>query len=75
MQHREETQAAVKQGGHTDFLVGQDFAVVPVNGRTVRELAGCGRWLVTSTPIQRAELRTEPTLVGGCVLSNHVPAA
>ncbi|EGX59221.1 MULTISPECIES: hypothetical protein [Streptomyces] len=70
-------QAAVKQDGNADFLVGQDFAVVPVNGRTVRELAGSGlRFLTCDTDFSvPSGYSTDRASVDGCVLSNYVPAA
>ncbi|MDX3066252.1 hypothetical protein PV518_29420 [Streptomyces sp. ND04-05B] len=70
-------QAAVKEDGHADFLVGRDFAVVPVNGRTVHDLAGAGLKFLTCDPDFRVSggYSTDRALVDGCVLSNYVPAA
>jgi hypothetical protein len=70
-------QAAVKEGGHADFLVGRDFAVVPVNGRTVRDLAGAGLKFLTCDPGFRVPggYSLDRAFVDGCVLSNYVPAA
>ncbi|MGW0866960.1 hypothetical protein [Streptomyces sp. NPDC002611] len=70
-------QAAVKEDGHADFLVGRDFAVVPVNGRTVHDLAGAGLKFLTCDPDFSAPsgYSTARAFVDGCVLSNYVPAA
>ncbi|MEV7887507.1 hypothetical protein ACWD3I_25985 [Streptomyces sp. NPDC002817] len=70
-------QAAVKENGHTAFLVGQDFAVAPVNGRTARDLAGAGLKFLTCVPdfSVPSGYNTDRALVDGCVLSNYVPAA
>lgn len=70
-------QAAVKEDGHADFLVGRDFAVVPVNGRTVHDLAGAGLKFLTCDPdfSVPSGYSTDRAFVDGCVLSNYVPAA
>lgn len=70
-------QAAVKEDGHAEFLVGQDFAVVPVNGRTIHDLTGSGLKFLSCDPdfSVPSGYSTGPALVDGCVLSNYVPAA
>ncbi|WP_063746283.1 hypothetical protein [Streptomyces prunicolor] len=70
-------EAAVREkDGHADFLVGRDFAVVPVNDRTFRDLTGSGLKFLTCDPnfSVPSGFSTRPALAHGCVLSNYAPA-
>lgn len=67
-----------KAGESDEFLVGENFAVVPVDDDTVRALMTGGKLLYfTCQPKHQAEIpsgytRQEP--VKGCVLTNYVPS-
>ncbi|MFE7933818.1 hypothetical protein ACFU6S_34900 [Streptomyces sp. NPDC057456] len=67
-------QTAAKSSGD-EFLVGEDFAVVPVGDEAIRGLQqsdlrflSCDADLVVPSGFEK-----EPTLVDGCVLTNYVP--
>ncbi|MFF3740804.1 hypothetical protein [Streptomyces sp. NPDC002566] len=67
-------QTAVKKDG-SEFLVGEDFAVVPVGDETVRSLQGSGLRFLTCDADFSAPSGAEkkPGLVDGCVLTDHLP--
>ncbi|MEU5770216.1 hypothetical protein ABZ782_30335 [Streptomyces asoensis] len=67
-------QAAAKSSGDK-FLVGEDFAVVPVGGEAIRSLQPSGlRFLTCDADLAvPSGFDKEPALVDGCVLTNYVP--
>lgn len=69
-------QTAAKKDGHAGFLVGKDFAVVPVDARTVQDLSASGlRYLTCDRDFTAPSgYEKQPALVDGCVLSTYVPA-
>ncbi|MDR6976421.1 hypothetical protein J2X68_003112 [Streptomyces sp. 3330] len=67
-------QTAAKASGD-EFLVGEDFAVVPVGDEAIRDLQqsdlrflSCDADLTVPSGFEK-----EPALVDGCVLTNYVP--
>ncbi len=67
-------QAAAKLNGD-EFLVGEDFAVVPVGDEAIRGLQQSGlRFLACDADLTvPSGFEKEPALVDGCVLTNYVP--
>ncbi|MFI1927622.1 MULTISPECIES: hypothetical protein [unclassified Streptomyces] len=69
-----EFQTAAKASGD-EFLVGEDFAVVPVGDEAVRGLQRSDlRFLTCDADLAvPSGFEKEPALVDGCVLTNYVP--
>lgn len=69
-----EFQTAAKASGD-EFLVGEDFAVVPVGDEAVRGLQQSDlRFLTCDADLAvPSGFEKEPALVDGCVLTNYVP--
>ncbi|MBK3636001.1 hypothetical protein JHN52_24355 [Streptomyces sp. MBT97] len=67
-------QTAAKSSGDK-FLVGEDFAVVPVGDEAIRSLQPSGlRFLTCEADLALPSgFEKEPALVDGCVLTNYVP--
>ncbi|MER5586410.1 hypothetical protein ABT090_32865 [Streptomyces asoensis] len=67
-------QTAAKSSGDK-FLIGEDFAVVPVGDEAIRSLQPSGlRFLTCEADLAvPSGFEKEPALVGGCVLTNYVP--
>ncbi|MEU5334587.1 hypothetical protein AB0G51_14825 [Streptomyces asoensis] len=67
-------QTAAKSSGDK-FLVGEDFAVVPVGDEAIRSLQPSGlRFLTCEADLAvPSGFEKEPALVDGCVLTNYVP--
>ncbi|MFE6824952.1 hypothetical protein [Streptomyces sp. NPDC057690] len=67
-------QTAAKASGD-EFLVGEDFAVVPVGDEAIRSLRQSGlRFLTCDADLAvPSGFEKEPALVDGCVLTNYVP--
>ncbi|MEU9467753.1 hypothetical protein AB0D78_14030 [Streptomyces avermitilis] len=68
-------QTAAKKDGHADFLIGQDFAIVPVDRRTIEELKASDLRYLTCDPDTRfpSGYEKKAGLVDGCVLSDYFP--
>lgn len=69
-----EFQTAAKASGD-EFLVGEDFAVVPVGDEAIRSLQRSDlRFLTCDADLAvPSGFEKEPALVDGCVLTNYVP--
>ncbi|MEV7791098.1 hypothetical protein AB0O68_03860 [Streptomyces sp. NPDC087512] len=69
-------QTAALKDGHAAFLVGRDFAVVPVGDDTIRELEPSGLAFLTCDPdfAVPSGHETRPGAVEGCVLTDYVPS-
>ncbi|WP_405967584.1 hypothetical protein OG613_24550 [Streptomyces sp. NBC_00015] len=69
-----EFQAAAKASGD-EFLVGEDFAVVPVGDEAIRSLQRSDLRFLTCDADRAVPsgFEKEPALVDGCVLTNYVP--
>ncbi|MFI5872258.1 hypothetical protein ACIBAH_07405 [Streptomyces sp. NPDC051445] len=67
-------QTAAKSSGD-EFLVGENFAVVPVGDEAIRSLQQSGlRFLTCDADLAvPSGFEKEPALVDGCVLTNYVP--
>ncbi|MEU9310155.1 hypothetical protein [Streptomyces sp. NPDC048256] len=70
----QEFQTAAKASGD-EFLVGEDFAVVPVGDEAIRSLQQSDlRFLTCDADLAvPSGFEKEPALVDGCVLTNYVP--
>ncbi|MET7605105.1 hypothetical protein ABZS96_21755 [Streptomyces avermitilis] len=69
-------QTAAKKDGYADFLIGQDFAIVPVDRRTIEELKASDLRYLTCDPDTRfpSGFEKKAGLVDGCVLSDYFPS-
>ncbi|MFG2130829.1 hypothetical protein ACGFNV_23845 [Streptomyces sp. NPDC048751] len=69
-------QTAAKKDGHASFLVGKDFAVVPVDDRTIEELKASGLKYLTCDPDAEipSGFEKQAAEVDGCVLSDYFPS-
>lgn len=67
-------QTAARSSGD-EFLVGENFAVVPVGDEAIRSLQQSGlRFLTCDADLAvPSGFEKEPALVDGCVLTNYVP--